>query len=93
MPDSNTHDINRKLNTVAPDRRKSTLTQQPVIVQEHKHFSGVLHLGAFILTIIPWMMGLVIAQGGEKWLALFPPYAWYLTTELLMKVFHLIPNV
>lgn len=91
-PDSQ-RDLNQKLSRVTPERRKhATLTQQPVIVQEHNHYNGFLHLGIFILTVIPWMMGIVLAVGDMKWLSIFfPPYAWYLTTECLMKLAHLIP--
>ena len=39
-----------------------------------------------IVIVIPWIMGTVIATSWFKLLAIFfPPYAIYLTTEVLMK--------
>ena len=37
--------------------------------------------------IIPWLMGIVLAQGFWQTLcAFFPPYAWYLVVEYFMKL-------
>ena len=39
-----------------------------------------------VTIVIPWLMGVVLAKG--YWVTffsiVFPPYAWYLTTEYLM---------
>lgn len=38
-----------------------------------------------VLAIVPWLSGLVIAQGfWQTAFALFPPYAWYLTVQRAM---------
>lgn len=36
--------------------------------------------------VIPWLMGVVLAKGAWAtfFSIVFPPYAWYLTTEYLM---------
>jgi len=40
-----------------------------------------------VTIVIPWLMGIVVAKG--TWVTfvsvVFPPYAWYLTTEYLMS--------
>lgn len=42
---------------------------------------------ATAIFVIPWLMGLVIAQGFWQTLyALFPPYAWYIVVEHALKL-------
>lgn len=45
-----------------------------------------------LVVVIPWLMGIVIAQGIVSTLVsiLFAPYAWYLTVEHLMRLAGLI---
>lgn len=42
---------------------------------------------ALVVMIVPWLMGLVLAQGfWSNVFAFFPPYAWYLVVEHAMKL-------
>ena len=40
------------------------------------------------IIIIPWLMGIVLAQGfwNVLFTIIFPPYAWYLVVEKAMKL-------
>lgn len=45
----------------------------------------------YFLGIVGWLMGMVLAHGGLKLVAfIFPPYAWYLLVEKLMKLIGII---
>lgn len=41
-----------------------------------------------LVVVIPWLMGVVLAQGFVKVLVsvLFAPYAWYLVVERVMQL-------
>ena len=47
-----------------------------------------------VLFVITWIAGIVLAvhlgSGWDGWLAIFPPYGWYIIIEHLMIVFGVI---
>lgn len=48
-----------------------------------KHAVQALSCLVFMAT---WIVGMVLAQGGMKIVAIFiPPYGWYLIAEFIMK--------
>lgn len=51
--------------------------------EDNKSFVEFL---VIVTIVIPWLMGVVLAKGywGTFFSIVFPPYAWYLTTEYLM---------
>lgn len=45
----------------------------------------------YFLAVVAWLMGIVLAYGWLKLVAyIFPPYAWYLLIERLMKLIGII---
>lgn len=48
--------------------------------------NSFVDLLVIVTMLVPWLMGVVVAKG--TWVTffsiVFPPYAWYLTTEYLM---------
>lgn len=56
----------------------------------NKALETLATLISLIVICVPWLMGLVIAKGWDAFFAICPPYAWYILTEYLMKLYKLI---
>lgn len=44
-------------------------------------------LGA-IFILVTWLLGIVLAQGWMKLVAIFPFYAWYLVVEFFFRLYY-----
>jgi len=55
------------------------------VINQSDTFAGVF---ALIVIVVPWLAGLAIAKGfWQTFCAIFPPYAWYLVVEKVMKAY------
>lgn len=57
--------------------------------EKEKSDHGVVYdmedIALLVVMVVPWLMGLVLAEGfWQTAFAFFPPYAWYLATEWVM---------
>lgn len=90
-----------KISLLAPERRKterrSCGEHKQSFTDNNLHMKNfyssiqlfVMLINLFIL-ITPWFMGIILAKGWEKVLAIFLPYAWYIVIEKLMIVNNLV---
>ncbi len=90
-----------KLSKIAPDRRKNDRRDIPApivapvagaVLKPAKTTVTMAEVICYVLVIVPWLMGIAASTGWTSWLSYFiPPYAWYVSVELLMRAAHLIP--